>query len=129
MLRFIGLYNICWLYYICRVQKSYVILFLFLTLKVSMAGAVSQYFSGSDCCKSKVEIECTDDQPSSEDEDKDCCDYLNCDCLCCAHTILNPSKFLLKISSAEDVYHLSFSYNNNYKLLFQHLVWHPPKQV
>lgn len=80
-----------------------------------------------DCCEDKTEqMQSTDVE---EEEKDDCCNFLDCHCLCCVHTMLNTHVTTFDIPLVKEVFSVTYNYTNNYKLLYQNLVWHPPKHV
>lgn len=105
------------------------ILFSFLILKTTIGFELAQLFA-SDCCVDKTEItleDTIDDNACGGEEDPCCGD--DCHCVCCVHLLINP---VIEKAVNEDIvnnYQRPQQYQNMYKLLFQNLVWHPPRQV
>jgi len=111
-------------------RQATVILLLFLIVKSSVGMDVSQLFSG-DCCRTEINaVETMDNGSSPLDGDSDdCCDFGNCHCLCCVHTMINEKPAAIELIHPVVNFHVDFHYKNHYKLLYQNLVWHPPQAV
>ena len=107
------------------------ILFILLIAKTSVGMELKQFFS-MDCCSSEYElvVESIDMEHSEDDNDENnCCDLGNCDCACCAHIMISQKQVYQDFEYPESNFIVDFHYDNNYKLLYQNLVFHPPKLV
>ena len=106
-----------------------VILFVFLIAKSTFGGDVVQLLQ-LNCCNGHEKTETKSEiAPEGSEDTGDCCNLGDCNCVCCVHLLLNSKVPSLELQLPQDNFYFDYQYQNNYKLLYQNLVWHPPKEL
>lgn len=82
------------------------------------------------CCNAESMIhEQGIDSDTKEDSENKGCNGITCDCVCCVHLMVK-SSVPNKATTAPITFDKRQSiYQNNYIMLYQNLVWHPPRKV
>jgi len=86
----------------------------------------------SQCCTSNnqlvVESAINTNGDNDEEDEKGCCG-LDCDCLCCIHTLIKEKQVDTVTLILEQPVSQPVHFESIYTRLMQSMIWHPPKEI
>ncbi len=85
--------------------------------------------SSVQCCSSNNELMVESAVITQDDNDKKGCCGLDCDCLCCIHTLVKEKQTETTTIIIEQPVSQPVHFESIYTRLLQSMIWHPPKEI